>query len=104
MPLSRGTAAVGFVGILGTLLALGRRISTQAPKGMQVDWEAILGPTPAEFITVVGPWIRASLVPVNIDKVLPITKMAPTVRSALEAIAAAETITPSDDVLKMLDP
>lgn len=39
MPLSRGTAACGYVGILGMFLAIGYKINTRVPALVSTDWE-----------------------------------------------------------------
>ena len=50
-PLSRGSAACGYVVMLGLLLALGVSVAdTPMPEGVQMDWEAILRPSPRAFI------------------------------------------------------
>ena len=36
MPLARGTAAVGYITLLGLFLAAGMRITADIPEGMQV--------------------------------------------------------------------
>jgi hypothetical protein len=50
MPLSRGTAAVGYMTMIGLFLSLDYEIAVATPPNTQVDWEAILGPSPAAFI------------------------------------------------------
>eukprot|EP00891_Asterochloris_glomerata_P001301 jgi/Astpho2/1301/fgenesh1_pg.00024_%23_11_t len=57
MPLARGTAAVGYITLLGIFLAAGMPITAPIPQGCQVDWEAILSPNPAAFIASVSPWL-----------------------------------------------
>lgn len=43
MPLSRGTAAVGFISLLAMTMSLfDTRLQTPLPKSLQIDWEAIL--------------------------------------------------------------
>ncbi len=39
MPLSRGTAAVGYMGLIAMFLAIDIDIDTMVPKDFQVDWE-----------------------------------------------------------------
>lgn len=58
MPLARGTAAVGYITILGLSLAAGAPVSAACPKGVQVDWEAILSRTPQAFTSAVLSWMR----------------------------------------------
>ncbi|KAI8019236.1 Suppressor of RPS4-RLD 1 [Camellia lanceoleosa] len=50
MPLSRGSAAVGFVVLLGLLLAANMEFTGSIPEGFQVDWEAILNSDPNSFV------------------------------------------------------
>jgi hypothetical protein len=57
MPLARGTAATGYVAILGFFLAIGHPVTVPTPPGVQVDWEAILCKSPADFIASVGSWL-----------------------------------------------
>ncbi|KAJ0040577.1 hypothetical protein Pint_27946 [Pistacia integerrima] len=61
MPLSRGSAAVGFVVLLGLFLAANMEFSGQIPKGVQVDWEAILNFEPNAFVDSVKSWLYPSL-------------------------------------------
>ncbi|KAL3813658.1 hypothetical protein ACJIZ3_014926 [Penstemon smallii] len=60
-PLSRGTAAVGFVVLLGLFLAANMEFTGSIPEGVQVDWEAILEPDPNTFISSVKSWLYPSL-------------------------------------------
>ncbi|ERM96637.1 hypothetical protein AMTR_s00001p00272300 [Amborella trichopoda] len=61
MPLSRGSAAVGYVVMLGLFLAANMEVNESIPKGMQVDWEAILSPYPDMFVDSMKAWICPSL-------------------------------------------
>ncbi|KAK4777177.1 hypothetical protein SAY86_005865 [Trapa natans] len=61
MPLARGTAAVGFIVLLGLLLAANMEFTGSIPKGLQVDWEAILNFDPSAFIDSVKSWLYPSL-------------------------------------------
>ncbi|TXG59325.1 hypothetical protein EZV62_013898 [Acer yangbiense] len=61
MPLSRGTAAVGFVVLLGLFLAANMEFSGQIPQDLQVDWEAILNFDPNSFVDSVKSWLYPSL-------------------------------------------
>ncbi|KAL0377874.1 UNVERIFIED_CONTAM: Suppressor of RPS4-RLD 1 [Sesamum radiatum] len=61
MPLSRGTAVVGFVVLLGLLLAANMEFTGSIPEGVQVDWEAILEPDPNSFISSIKSWLYPSL-------------------------------------------
>lgn len=61
MPLSRGTAVVGFIVLLGLLLAANMEFTGSIPKGLQVDWEAILEFDSSSFIDSVKRWLYPSL-------------------------------------------
>ncbi|XP_059623973.1 suppressor of RPS4-RLD 1 isoform X2 [Cornus florida] len=61
MPLSRGSAAVGFVVLLGLLLAANMEFTGSIPQGLQVDWEAILNFDPNSFVDSVKSWLYPSL-------------------------------------------
>ncbi|OMO56531.1 Tetratricopeptide TPR-1 [Corchorus capsularis] len=61
MPLSRGTAAVGFIVLLGILLAANMEFTGNIPKGVQIDWEAILNFDPNAFMDSVKSWLYPSL-------------------------------------------
>ncbi|CAI8588945.1 unnamed protein product [Vicia faba] len=61
MPLSRGTAAVGFVVMLGLLLAANMEFTGSIPQGFQADWEAILNLDPNSFVDSVKSWLYPSL-------------------------------------------
>lgn len=61
MPLSRGSAAVGFVVLLGLCLAANMKFTGSIPQGLQVDWEAILNSDPSSFIESVKSWLYPSL-------------------------------------------
>ncbi|KAH9712205.1 Suppressor of RPS4-RLD 1 [Citrus sinensis] len=61
MPLSRGSAVVGFVVLLGLFLAANMEFSGHIPQGLQVDWEAILNSDPHSFLDSVKSWLYPSL-------------------------------------------
>ncbi|GMI76873.1 SUPPRESSOR OF RPS4-RLD 1, SUPPRESSOR OF RPS4-RLD 3 [Hibiscus trionum] len=61
MPLSRGTAAVGFVVLLGLLLAANMEFAGNIPEGVQVDWEAILNFDPNSFADSIKSWLYPSI-------------------------------------------
>ncbi|CAN1324635.1 Suppressor of RPS4-RLD 1 [Linum perenne] len=61
MPLSRGSAAVGFIVLQGLLLAANMEFTGQIPKDLQVDWEAILNYDPNSFVDSVKSWLYPSL-------------------------------------------
>ncbi|KAJ6990357.1 suppressor of RPS4-RLD 1 isoform X1 [Populus alba x Populus x berolinensis] len=61
MPLSRGSAVVGFTVLLGLLHAANMEFTGKIPKGLQVDWEAILNFDPNSFAESVKRWLYPSL-------------------------------------------
>ncbi|CAH8345100.1 unnamed protein product [Eruca vesicaria subsp. sativa] len=61
MPLARGTAVTGFVVLLGLLLAANMEFTESIPKGLQIDWEAILSVEPDSFVGSVKSWLYPSL-------------------------------------------
>lgn len=61
MPLSRGSAAVGFVVLLGLFLAANMEFTGSIPQNLQVDWEAILNFDPNSFTDSVKSWLNPSL-------------------------------------------
>ncbi|XP_021809550.1 suppressor of RPS4-RLD 1 [Prunus avium] len=61
MPLSRGSAVVGFVVMLGLLLAANMEFTGSIPQGLQVDWDAILNFDPNSFVDSTKSWLYPSL-------------------------------------------
>ena len=61
MPLSEGTAVVGYVVVLGLLLAANMEVTGSFPPGFQLDWEAILSSNPKAFLKSVKPWLDPSM-------------------------------------------
>jgi len=61
MPLSRGSAVVGYIVLLGLFLAANMDVTTSIPPDVQVDWEAILSPDPETFVDAVKPWSYPSI-------------------------------------------
>ncbi|KAF5736201.1 suppressor of RPS4-RLD 1 isoform X1 [Tripterygium wilfordii] len=61
MPLSRGSAVVGFIVLLGLLLAANMEFTGNIPQGIQVDWEALLNLDPDSFVDSVKSWLYPSL-------------------------------------------
>ena len=62
-PLSRGSAATGYVGLHAVLLAAGYRIRDPIPVGVQADWEAILTPNPDTFVHTLRGWLIDAVEP-----------------------------------------
>jgi hypothetical protein len=56
-PLSRGTAATGYMSLLACFLASGESLTSKIPKLKQMDWEAILRTNPSEFRKAVKTWV-----------------------------------------------
>jgi hypothetical protein len=86
MPLSRGTAAVGYMGLLAMFLANGIEISAFVPKDFQVDWEGILTPDPKDFIACLSSWMYPSRKAISVDHLPDVRKTFPTIRSIIEAL------------------
>ncbi|XP_010271758.1 PREDICTED: suppressor of RPS4-RLD 1 [Nelumbo nucifera] len=61
MPLSRGSAAVGYVVLLGLFLAANMEVTENIPQGVQVDWEAILTSDPNSFVDSIKSWLYPRL-------------------------------------------
>ncbi|GAB4849033.1 Suppressor of RPS4-RLD 1 [Ancistrocladus abbreviatus] len=61
MPLSRGSAVVGFVVLLGLFLAANMEFTGSIPQDLQVDWEAILNFDADSFVGSVKKWLYPSL-------------------------------------------
>ncbi|XP_020091961.1 suppressor of RPS4-RLD 1 isoform X2 [Ananas comosus] len=61
MPLSRGSAAVGYTVLLGLFLAANMEVTASIPPGMQVDWEAILTSNPEAFSEIIKKWLYPSI-------------------------------------------
>ncbi|GJP51355.1 hypothetical protein CLOM_g10511 [Closterium sp. NIES-68] len=59
MPLTRGSAMVGLMAVLGLSMAAGMQTTSAMPRAMQVDWESILSPHFAAFNASVAPWLFA---------------------------------------------
>ncbi|CAI5531952.1 unnamed protein product [Closterium sp. Naga37s-1] len=60
MPLTRGSAMVGVVSILGLSMAADMETTTLIPHGVQVDWEALLVSRFEDFNASIAPWLFAS--------------------------------------------
>lgn len=85
-PLSRGSAACGYIVLSGLMAAAGWRLTELLPPNVQMDWEAILRPSPEAFIAKARPWLRRTRRREDILEDVPAVQDAfPT---ALEAIKA----------------
>ena len=56
-PLTRGTAATGYAGLLASIVSTGKRYRTNLPENIQLDWEAILAPNLESFIETAFSWL-----------------------------------------------
>jgi len=56
-PLSRGTSATGYAGLMACVVALGDELLDPVPKGKQLDLEGIFTSDPHEFVDRVGNWL-----------------------------------------------
>jgi len=89
MPLSRGTAACGYVCLVGMFLAIGIKINTLVPAKFLVDWQGILRPTPELFIEQLKPWLYSSRVKIDLDEFDRLPNVAdtfPNIRSMIEGL------------------
>lgn len=84
-PLSRGSAACGYVVLAGLMAAMGWKIVEPLPPNVQMDWEAILRPTPEDFLAIARPWLYRAR---RRADVLDIPSVAATLPTALDGIKA----------------
>ena len=66
-PLSRGSAATGYVGLHAVLLAAGYKIENPIPIGVQADWEAILTSSPIDFVEALKGWLIDDVQPCSTE-------------------------------------
>lgn len=85
-PLSRGSAACGYVVLWGLMAAAGWRLTEPLPPNIQMDWEAILRPNPEAFLAKARPWLKRSRRREDILEGVPEVTFA--IPTALEAIRA----------------
>ncbi|KAI5065864.1 hypothetical protein GOP47_0018488 [Adiantum capillus-veneris] len=89
MPLARGTAAVGYITLLGLFLAVGMEITASIPEGVQVDWEAILSPNVSLFTEAISKWLYPSIKLTNAWQSLPdVSSTFPTTGSVVAALSS----------------
>lgn len=89
MPLSRGTAVVGFVVLLGLFLAANMEFNGSIPKDLQVDWVAILNFEPESFLDSVKSWLYPSLKVTTSWKEYPdVASTFPTTGSVVAALSS----------------
>jgi len=85
MPLSRGTAACGFVLLFALLATLGKKLNVHVPKDMQIDWEAILCSDPKKFESLMLEWIGDGIVDLDIDNIPKVSEVLPNLRDVIQA-------------------
>eukprot|EP01121_Diplochlamys_sp_Union-15-3_P015540 TRINITY_DN5160_c0_g1_i1.p1 TRINITY_DN5160_c0_g1~~TRINITY_DN5160_c0_g1_i1.p1 ORF type:complete len:698 (-),score=134.14 TRINITY_DN5160_c0_g1_i1:20-2113(-) len=89
MPLSRGTAACGYVALLGMFLTFGIKITAPVPEGMMVDWEGILRPRPEDFIGALKSWMypsRQKISQEEFDQLPFVNQVFPTLRTMITGL------------------
>jgi len=89
-PLSRGTAACGYIAFFALMLSIGYEVDVSPPEGTQVDWPAILTPRPAEFAAEVTTWIGPGRVKSTILDECPL--VATTIATPREMIEALNMV------------
>jgi len=88
-PLSRGTAACGYIAFFALMLSIDYEVMTSPPEGTQVDWPAILTPRPSEFVEEVKPWIYPHRVKTDLLDELPrVAGNVASIRQMIEALNA----------------
>lgn len=85
-PLSRGSAACGYVVLSGLMAAAGWRLTEPLPANVQMDWEAILRPNPEAFIAKARPWLKRTRRREDVLEGVP--QVAVAFPTALEALMA----------------
>lgn len=92
MPLARGTAACGYIGLLGLFLSFDIQITANVPPLQQVDWEGILNPHPDIFIDSIKNWMYPSREKTTILESLPnVSETFDTFRKRIEALNWSQT-------------
>jgi hypothetical protein len=89
MPLARGTAATGYVAILGLFLGAGIKLSSKVPQNVLTDWDGILLPTSTDFIKAVSPWMfkgRALYDVKELEQIPRVDQTFCTIRKTFEAL------------------
>jgi hypothetical protein len=87
MPLSRGTASIGFVVLQSLFLSVGLQFGA-IPDGHQVDWEAILSPSFDTFYGTVSAWILPQLRVASADVLKQLDATGSTDKSVRDMLSA----------------
>jgi len=93
MPLSRGTAACGYIVLVAMFLAVGIKLTAMVPTKFLVDWQGILRPSPELFIEQLKPWMYPGRKPLDTEefqKLPKVEEIFPTIRSTLEILNCTE--------------
>ena len=88
MPISRGTAACGYIVMLACFLAIGKRITSKIPKDVQVDWNAILCSKPQKFIDSISSWLYKDIADMDKQEYETLPKMTETFDTLRKVIEA----------------
>ncbi|GAM26964.1 hypothetical protein SAMD00019534_101390 [Acytostelium subglobosum LB1] len=91
MPLTRGSAAVGYTVLLGVFLSLGYEVDAPLPKNLQPDWEAILRPTPESFTKVINPWMYPALEQRSISNLPDVASTISTLRQLIQVLNSSSS-------------
>lgn len=92
MPLARGTAACGYIGLLALFLSCDIQITANVPPLQQVDWEGILNPHPNIFIDSIKDWMYPSREKTNLLETLPsVSSTFDTLRKRIQALNFSQT-------------
>eukprot|EP01125_Pyxidicula_operculata_P000419 TRINITY_DN10452_c0_g1_i1.p1 TRINITY_DN10452_c0_g1~~TRINITY_DN10452_c0_g1_i1.p1 ORF type:complete len:911 (+),score=214.49 TRINITY_DN10452_c0_g1_i1:33-2765(+) len=89
MPLSRGTAACGYIALIAMFLAIGIEITNMVPTNFLVDWQGILRPKAELFNAQIKPWLfpaRTKTDMKEFESIPSLAKMFPTIRSIITAL------------------
>eukprot|EP00057_Strongylocentrotus_purpuratus_P032476 XP_787775.3 PREDICTED: tetratricopeptide repeat protein 13 [Strongylocentrotus purpuratus] len=86
MPISRGSSSMAYTIVLGVVMALGREVTNQIPKGKLVEIEALLSGTPQTFASWGQSWMNIKRSSFNLADVPQVSEAIPTLRSMLEAL------------------
>lgn len=92
MPLTRGSAAVGWAMMMALLLACDYEVVTSMPEGVSLDWEAILTPSVHDFTAANRPWLANAVEPkdTTVDQLPSVGLEVGTYRRMLEVLTAAQ--------------
>ena len=91
MPLTRGSAAVGWSMVMALLLSCGYEVSAAPPPGVCPDWDAILTPSLGDFVAKARSWVKAACKPCEhaVEALPSVEATFGTYRAMLEVLNAA---------------